>query len=101
MGVSVFPRTELNTFPYFYESGLIYHGLFPGRDNDITTLGIAYGQYSSKLAGTYETVFEVGHKFQITPWLGLHPDFQYILRPGGTGKIPDAMVLGFELTLSL
>jgi porin len=37
---------------------------------------------------------------QVTPWLQLQPDIQYIIKPGGTGKIQDALVLGFQLALS-
>jgi carbohydrate-selective porin OprB len=31
----------------------------------------------------------------------VQPDLQYIVNPGGTGKIPNALVLGFQLALAL
>jgi len=31
----------------------------------------------------------------------VQPDLQYIINPGGTGKIPNALVLGFQLALIL
>ena len=34
-------------------------------------------------------------------WLQVQPDLQYIINPGGTGKIPNALVLGFQLALTL
>ncbi len=101
LAATVAPRNDMKTFPYFYVGGMVYGGLFPGRDRDTTALGVAYSQFSGQLEGTYETAFEINHKCQITPWLSLQPDFQYILRPGGTGAISDAIVLGFELAISL
>ena len=31
---------------------------------------------------------------QVAPWLSLRPNLQYVIRPGGTGEIPDAFVVG-------
>ena len=39
---------------------------------------------------------EWGYAIQLTPWLKVQPDIQYIIRPGGTGRVPNALVLGFE-----
>ncbi len=44
-------------------------------------------------------VLELTHNFEITPWLSIQPDLQYIIRPGGTGNIPDAIVLGGQIVL--
>lgn len=37
----------------------------------------------------------------LTPWFTVQPDIQYILHPSGTSDIPDALVLGVQLTLKL
>ena len=34
---------------------------------------------------------------QLTPWLYVMPSVQYVIRPGGTGSIPNALVLGAEI----
>ena len=99
LATTVMPLTDINSFPYFVMGGMVYKGLFPKRDNDTTTFGVAYGQYSDQLDKTYEVAIELTHEFQVTSWLSLQPDVQYILRPGGTGNIPDAWVLGLELEL--
>ncbi len=91
------PLEEVNTFPYFVTGGLVYRGLIPGRDIDTTSWGFAYGQFSNSLSETYEMVIELTHNFQLTPWLSIQPDLQYIIRPGGTGNISDAIVLGGQI----
>jgi porin len=93
------PLEEVNTFPYFVAGGLVYRGLIPGRDNDTTSWGFAYGQFSNSLNETYEMVLELTHNFQLTPWLSIQPDLQYIIRPGGTGNISDAFVLGGQIVV--
>jgi Carbohydrate-selective porin len=45
-------------------------------------------------------VFEFTHKVMITKWMYMQPDLQYIISPGGTGDIDDALVLGFQLGLT-
>lgn len=42
----------------------------------------------------YEGIIEIDYGAQITPWLKLRPNLQYVIRPGGTGTIPNALVLG-------
>jgi porin len=37
----------------------------------------------------------------LASWLTLQPDMQYIFKPGGTGDIPNAFVLGIQISLSL
>ncbi len=93
------PLEEVNTFTYFVTGGLVYRGLIPGRDNDTISWGFAYGQFSNSLSETYEMVLELTHNFEIAPWLSIQPDLQYIIRPGGTGNIPDAIVLGGQIVL--
>ena len=78
--------------------------------------GVAYGAFSSELARSqrdarsagsgagiqkYEVALELTYIVQATRWLQVQPDLQYIVSPGGTGKIPNALVLGFQLALTL
>jgi porin len=37
----------------------------------------------------------------VTPWLQLEPDVQYVIEPGGTGEIPNALVLGAQIAINL
>ena len=77
-------------FSRFLSAGLVYTGLVPTRDKD--TAGFAIAQlrsskpYKSRLddqAGS-ETIYELYYAIQLTPWLVLTPDIQYIDNPGGT-----------------
>ncbi len=43
---------------------------------------------------TYELVFEWNYKIQITKFAFVQPDIQWVIKPGGTGNIPNTLVLG-------
>jgi len=73
------PDSDINTFPFFLNGGLVYKGLIPRRDKDRAGFAIVYGKYSDKIK----------------------PDVQYVIKPGGTGEIPNALVLGFQLSVSI
>ena len=97
---------DINKFPFFLMSGLIYKGLVPGRDSDMSAFEFVYAKYSDDLkrsqqdinASTqkYELVFEFTHKINITKWVYVQPDLQYIIQAGGAGNIDDALVIGFQ-----
>ena len=42
----------------------------------------------------YESNAEIDYNLQIAPWLSARPNVQYIINPGGAGKIPNAFVSG-------
>lgn len=103
------PDQEKNLLPYFYTAGLVYEGLFAARPQDKTSLGATTGWFSDNLqdaqraAGlntqTAETVIELNHQFQVSPFLYFRPDLQYVIRPSGVSEIHNALVLGFEAGL--
>jgi porin len=56
-----------------------------------------------------ETVLELNYLAQVTPWLTVQPDIQYIVNPGGLvpnpnlpngGTTEDALVLGARTTIA-
>ena len=92
------PIERVNTLSLFAAGGLVYQGLLSGRDDDATSVGVYYGQFSDDLPDQrFETVVEVNHRFQLTPWLYVMPDFQYVFRPDGTDETDDAAVFGAEI----
>ncbi len=96
------PSNDINTFPFFFSTGMVYEGLFPSRDTDTTSFGFSYGNVSKELIGQdFEVLMELTHIFNITPWLSVQPDVQYIIHPGGAGEIPNALVVGFALNVNL
>lgn len=97
-------------FRYFWLAGGHYRGTFPGRDSDVISFMLAYARTNSRLTHyqrdldsvtpgavgiqSYESVAEIDYGMKVAPWLVLRPNLQYVMNPGGTGKIPDAFVIG-------
>jgi porin len=109
------PAASISTMPVFVNGGLVYRGLLPSRPNDVAGFGVIYGSFSSDLresqrlarqAGVaatiqdYELVFEWNYAIQIARWLVLQPDVQYVVRPDGSSAIPNALVVGFQLSVN-
>ena len=90
--------------------GAIYTGLFPGRNNDRLIFGATYGRLSKDFADEqkargggrpiYEMPIELGYRVQLNRFAYIQPDVQYVVRPGGTGNIPNATVLGVQFGAS-
>jgi porin len=81
----------------------------------LAAFGVVYGKFSDRLRRAqrvkqlvdpaigvqrYELALEWTYMIQVAPWLQVQPDIQYIINPGGTGRIKDPLVLGFQLVLS-
>ncbi len=99
--VTIAPDQEINRLPFAAYGGLLYKGLISGRDQDVSALGLFYAQVSEDLLDPgQELVIEANHRLQLAPWIYFTPDVQYILNPGGTGDVPDALVLGFEFSVT-
>jgi len=97
-------------FRDFWIVGGHHQGTFPGRDNDVISFMAASARINPRLTRyqrdrdsvspgtvpiqTTETVLEVDYGAKLTPWLTLRPNLQYVMRPNGTGQIPDAFVIG-------
>lgn len=93
-------QEDRNQVPNYIGAGLAYKGLIPHRDNDITDAGMARAIFSPCLEGRgAETAIEFFHKAQVTPYIKIQPDLQYIVNPGGQYR--DSLVVGvrFEATL--
>ena len=105
------PSQQISTLPFFFSAGITYQGLIPRRDEDIAMVGVVYGAFSRDLrrseAGSpqgqqdFEMVLEWAYIIEIAPWLHVQPDMQYIFKPGGTGNIPDAFVIGAQIAANL
>lgn len=89
-------RREIVSAPYFWSGGVHWTGPLASRESDVVSFGFATSWLSKFLAGSgaYETVLETTYDMEVTSWLSLMADFQYIVRPGGTGTIDDAFVTG-------
>jgi porin len=115
--------SDRNLISYYVDGGLNLLGTFPGRDDDIAGLAIAYGAISRDLqaldrdlarAGTprpvhdYETVIELTYQVSLAPWWTVQPDFQYVIHPGGhianpqnsRSTLGDEAVIGVRTTIT-
>lgn len=97
-------------YDWFWLAGGVWQAPFANRPHDFVSFMVAYAHTNPRLTRfqqerdsvlpgavgiqTYEGIAEVDYGAQVTPWLVLRPNLQYILRPGGTGAIPNALVLG-------
>ena len=101
------PQQNTAKVPFQYNGGLVYTGMIPCRPRDITLFGVAYGNFSSNYAqanqvslggyATYELVYELGYRINMTKFAYIQPDAQWVINPGGTGTIPNALVLGAQI----
>jgi porin len=104
------PQDDIAIMPIQSTLGAHYKGLLPGRPDDRTVAFMTYGKFSDEfsaeqvgLGGSpvdYEMVVEIGHRVQLTKYAYIQPDIQFIKRPGGTGNIDDAVVLGVQFGAS-
>lgn len=98
---------DRSAFEFTIDTGLHYRGLFPGRDDDALALGFAYVNLSddirraertagANILSDYELAIELTYQINVTPWLGLQPDVQWLRHPGGSRALDDALVVGLR-----
>jgi len=103
--LAVAPQQDRNSMNWYFDMGLAYKGLLPGRDNDTTGVSFAYASMSSGMSDlvraqnafteasqpvpSSEAVIEATYQAAITPWLSAQPFFQYVIRPGGNVADPN------------
>jgi porin len=128
-GVGVFLQVQAgpsdrNLSDLFVEGGVNWNAPFHERPDDVAGLSFAYlgispaaRQFSRDLVAfgrgavayaTNETVIEATYKAQISDWLTLQPDAQFVLHPNahipgpfGLKPLPNALVVGVRATVKL
>jgi porin len=87
--------------------------MIPTRDEDIFGLGATYARIAKDIGraeeldavangtvyekiSTHETVVEAIYLVQLTDWWTLQPDVQWIIHPGGSGAVEDALVVALR-----
>ena len=98
--------------PFYFQSGLVYKGLIPTRDQDQLMAAIGFGNYSfnniehlqddvgNVNQPNYTAVIELDYRVQINQFLYVQPFFQYIVQPNGTGAIENASILGAQASVA-
>jgi porin len=98
---------SVNASDGFWSAGLQYDGPLPGRGRD--ALGLAVYQtlpgdtYRERVNADFghETGVELYYRVELTPWLALTPDLQWIHDPGGSDAASDAFALILRLRVAL
>jgi len=86
---------------YFWSGGMIWKGPFRRLERDVLALGFAAEFFSAALPDqTVETVLEAAYSFNLTTWLTITPDIQYIIRPSGMKSIDNAFLAGVLVYLT-
>jgi porin len=117
------PLADRNLIDFSLNAGLTLHEPLPHRADDTFAIGMGYAHVSRRAAaldqdtalytGAFtpirngETYVEATYQYQVTPWLMLQPDFQYVFNPGAgivnpavpTRKVGDEAVLGLRTTI--
>lgn len=97
--------------PIFFNSGLVYEGILPGRERDLLALGFAWGEYSWRKAEvmhrrgrsseSFEAVLEADYRVALTKWGYVQPFCQYILNPSGMGTVENCFLVGLNFRAEL
>ena len=100
---------RVNRFGAYFGAGLTAVGMIAGRDGDLLGLGVAYARNGSHYMSAQrmqglpvtqaETAIEITYLTQVTKWLAVQPDLQYVIAPGTNPTIPNAVAiqLRFEI----
>jgi porin len=97
--------TDQNLISFSANAGLTLTNPVPGRPNDSAGIDLGIAKVSGRAAdldradalysggsvpvrGT-ETLIELTYQAQVTPWLQIQPDAQFIVNPGGGEMNPD------------
>ena len=109
-GRIAFGPQDRNFVGFYVESGLVYTGLIPTRDEDQVGVGFVYAQLTNGARRTLELegsrgvgaemVLELAYQANLTPWLYIKPNAQFIINPGGTQDLGNAFVIGGRVSVN-
>ncbi len=96
-------RKDRSTVPWSVETGFNLSGVIAERNT--LGLGVAYVDLNSPLHQQgvapilhHEVIVETTMQIPISKQIALQPDLQYIIDPGGTASVEDAIVIGLRMT---
>ncbi len=113
-GLNIFARFgfangHIHRYNFNISGGVTYTGLLARRDSDKVGLALTHAnnavdyQQALRIAGEQfapgELVVEFTYRAQITSWLVLQPDVQYVLHPGTNPEIKNATIVGSRINI--
>jgi porin len=109
-GIGIFSRlsaspSDSSHINFFFDSGIVFSGMVPGRPNDKFGASFIYANISKHVrefdrdliahsgnvlpVRSYEMTIELSYQAQIKPGWSVQPTFQYVIHPGGHVSDPD------------
>lgn len=102
-----FAPADRNALAAVLDTGFTCTGLFPGRDEDAAGLAFGWSQLSPDAAAGVdggnrglEMVFEATYQITLGPWLTVQPDVQFIVQPGASNALDNALVVGLSASVA-
>ncbi len=109
-GRAAFTPSDRNFIGFYFDTGISYKGLIPTRDNDTIGIGLGYAQLTNGARNSLrdegaspvgaEMVIEFTYQAAITPCLVIQPDLQYIINPGGSNSLNNALIIGGRASIT-
>ncbi|GLQ66600.1 carbohydrate porin [Gluconobacter kondonii] len=106
------PQMSVAVYQIAAQASVLFLGPFRSRPKDL--IGLAWGYLEGNprhqdylqesalihktpfMRATHEQLVEIDYGAEITPWLNLRPNLQYIIHPSGMTKYNDAFVIGAD-----
>jgi len=97
-----FAHGDVNAVTHAWSYGLSCTGPIASRDADVLALGISHTCLSEALGHVEpglerETAVELYYNIYINKWMQLTPDVQFVVDPGGSDNVRNAIVVGIRL----
>lgn len=107
-----FAHEDVHPVSWSWGGGVVYTGLFPGRDEDRFGASITTASHGTRYlrarSGTgdvalarSELALELTYTARVFEWLRVQPDLQYIVNPGFEAEAANALLLALRAEVSL
>jgi len=107
-GLTYSPQESFALLPVMAYGGVAWQGAIPSRDKDTVLFNFYLGGFSRDYArqqagagsgwATVETDLEASYIIHISENVSFQPDLQWVIQPGGSSSVPNALVLGFQVS---
>lgn len=104
-------NADFNQFESYFQTGLVFTGMVPGRSQDQFALAYSIAETSDTYrlavsnsggqAMRHESVLEATYRAPVTSWFILQPNIQYVIHPGADAQVKNATVLGIRFEFLL
>ena len=94
-------NSDVQQIPIFYATGWVGKGLFRNRPDDAVVLGFSHARWSPSVPTdqVWESIVELGYQFALGDNVTLQQNIKLVFNPSGIDSVPDALVLGMQMSL--